>query len=188
MPEVEVKKGKRKVLKPLFTLACVSVLAYLIAERQRPSQCIPARDVRERLLIRNEDGLSGLGSIFSALISDFIKEEGKIRLLESLFLTLAIEPVEERDNAVTITFSDGYCVIEPGVSPSFDIKITCDYETLLMLAKVGWGIDALRFLLRDEGKILAEKLRKGELKVQGALFHPVSLLRFAKFLSPVENT
>jgi hypothetical protein len=162
----------------------LAVLGYYVAQRQRPAPCVPAGGPEERILIKDEENLSGLGSIMQSVIGELLKNPGKIRVLDTLNLVLSIEPVEQPETAITLTFSDGYIVIEPGVVPSPDIKLVCDYETLMQMASMGAGLDALKFISTADGQKLAQKFLGGQCRLEGVTSHPLAMLKFSKFLSP----
>jgi len=167
----------------LFVSSGLAVLGYVIHRRSRPVSCVPAGGPEERMLVKDEENLSGLGSIMRSLIIEFLKNPRKARLLNEINLVLAIEPVEQPETAITITFSGGYVVIEPGVAPSMDIKLVCDYETVTRMAKMGAGMEAVKFLNTPDGKNLARKFASGECRIEGAVAHPVEMMKFGKFLA-----
>ena len=108
----------------------------------------------------------------------------KVALLNTLNLVISIEPVEQPETAITMTFSDGYIVIEPGVVPSPDIKLVCDYETLMQMANIGAGLEAVKFVRTPEGQKLVQKFMSGTCRLEGAIMHPLAMLKFSKFLAP----
>jgi hypothetical protein len=177
------EKGHR-FLRWLLVGTGMAVLAYAIAQRQRPAPCVPAGGPEERILIKDEENLSGLGAIMQSVIGELLKNPDKIRLLDTLNLVLAIEPVEQPETAITITFSDGYIVIEPGVVPSPDIKLVTDYEALMQMANMGAGLNAIKFLSTPDGRKLAQKFLGGQCRLEGVASHPLAMMKFSKFLSP----
>lgn len=161
-----------------------AALAYGVAKRQRPGPCVPAGGPDERVLIKDEENLSGLGSMMSSLIGQVLYDPGKVRLLDEMCLVMSIEPLGQPETAITITFSDGYVVIEPGAIEDPDIKISCAADVLMQMAGMGSGLDAMRFLRSPEGRELADKFFSGELRIEGLIAHPLSMLKFIRFLAP----
>lgn len=177
-------KKKRKWLRRLLFLAFLAVVANAIARRQKPGPSIPAGEAGERVIVKDEENLSGLGSIMLALFTQMLEDPAKLAILDGLNLSLAIEPIEQPETAITMTFSDGYVILEPGVAPDIDIHLVCEVPVLMQMATVGSGLAAARFMASPEGRELAGKFRRGELKVKGLAKHPVAMMRFTRFLAP----
>jgi hypothetical protein len=74
--------------------------------------------------------------------------------------------------------------LESGISGRPDIVLRCGAADLMKLARIPPGPAAARFLMPHEGKVLLAKMRSGELKIQGAVRHPLGMKRFAEFLAP----
>lgn len=181
--EGKVKK-KRKFLRRLILLAGAAGIAYAIANRQRPGPVISAGGPDERVLVKDEENLSGLGALMKALITQMLEDPAKITLLDTMNVAVAIEPVEQPETAVTMTFSSGYVILEPGVVGCPDIHIVTDMEALMQMAGMGQGLAALKFLTSPEGKKLVEKFRSGRLQVKGLAAHPAGMMKFSRFLAP----
>jgi hypothetical protein len=182
--KADVGKKKHHLLRWLLVGSGLAVLGYSIAQRQRPAPCVPAGGPEERVLVKDEENLSGLGAIMQSLITELLKQPEKVALLNTLNLVISIEPVEQPETAITMTFSDGYIVIEPGVVPSPDIKLVCDYETLMQMANIGAGLEAVKFVRTPEGQKLVQKFMSGTCRLEGAIMHPLAMLKFSKFLAP----
>ena len=181
--EKRKKSRVRRLVRWLVTGGGIAYLVYTISERQKPGPCVPAGGADERILVKDEENLSGLGMIMRSLIAGLLEEPAKVELLNGLNLSVAIEPREQPETAITMTFSDGYIVLEPGVSPSPDIRIVCDIEVLMQMAGMGSGLEAMKFVATPEGKELAGKFFSGELKIEGLVAHPVGMIKFTRFLS-----
>jgi hypothetical protein len=184
LKKADEEEKNHRFLRWLLLGTGMAVLAYYIAQRQRPAPCVPAGGPEERILIKDEENLSGLGAIMQSVIGELLKNPEKIQVLNTLNLVLAIEPVEQPETAITLTFSDGYIVIEPGVVPSPDIKLVCDYEALMQMASMGAGLNALKFLSTPEGQKLAQKFLGRQCRLEGVGSHPLAMMKFSKFLSP----
>lgn len=181
--EGEVRK-KRKFLRGLVVIAGAAGLAYAVAKRQRPGPAISAGGPDERVLVKDEESLSGLGAIFKALIAQMLEDPAKIALLDTMNVVVAIEPVEQPETAVSLTFSSGYIIIEPGVVAYPDIHIVTDMEALMQMAGMGSGLAALKFLGSPDGKKLVGKFRSGKLQIKGIAAHPAGMMKFSRFLAP----
>ncbi len=184
MEATETKeKKKRKFLRWFFLIACGAGVAYALSKRQKHVPCVPAGGPEERIIVRDSERLSGLGEIMKALLSQLLQDPAKMDILNTLSLVVSIEPKEAPDTAVTMTFSDGYAVIEPGVVGQPDIHIICETEVLMKMSQMGSGVEALKFLYSREGKELLKKFRTGEVKIKGLVSHPVGMLKFSRLLS-----
>jgi len=177
-------RKKRKKLRLLIVGIGLGGIAYSVANRQRPGPCVPAGGPEERVILKDEENLGGLGAIMGALIKELLKNPEKLALLDQMNLILAIEPTEMPETAITLTFSDGYIVIEPGVVPDPDIHISTTMEILMQMSGMGSGLDAFKFFKTPEGKQFVEKVRAGDLKIKGLTSHPIAMMKFSKFLSP----
>ncbi|HEY5532761.1 MAG TPA: hypothetical protein VIK22_12295 [Candidatus Anoxymicrobiaceae bacterium] len=177
------KGGKSKKLLALLAVGAGAV-AFAVSRRSKAGSFVTAGKPEERLLIKDEENISGLGSIMGSLISEFLKDPAKIKVLDTLNLVLSIEPIEQPDTAITMTFSNGYAIIEPGVVPNPDIKLICDFEVLMQLPQMGAGLDAVKYMASPDGKIIINKFMSGNLKIKGLMTHPFPMLKFAKFLAP----
>ena len=177
-------KKKRKKVRWLVLGIGLGGIAYSVANRQRPGPCVPSGGPDERVILKDEENIGGLGATMGDLIKELLKDPEKIALLDQMNLILAIEPIEMPETAITLTFSDGYVVVEPGVVPEPDIQISTTMEILMQMAGMGSGLDALKFFQTPEGKQLVEKVRAGDLKIKGLTSHPIAMMKFSKFLSP----
>jgi len=180
--EFEEKK-KRRIFRWLFLIACGAGAAYAFSKRGKRVPCIPAGGPEERLIVRDSERLSGLGEIMKALLSQLLQDPAKLDILNTLNLIVSIEPKEAPETAVTMTFSDGYAVIEPGVVGQPDVHIICELEVLMKMSQMGSGLEALKFLQTPEGKELISKIRSGDLKIKGLASHPVGMMKFSRLLS-----
>jgi len=150
-----------------------------LAGSERPATCVSG----ERIVLKNEDDLSGVGLVMENMISKYVEDPAKVMVLEGLNLVIAIVPDEEPESAITMTFADGRAVIEPGVAYNADITLTCDYEVLMELPKMGAGIQTVKYLMTPEGKEVVGKFMSGKIKVRGITAHAPQMLRLSKFLA-----
>lgn len=181
----EEKPGKRKLLKWLVILGAVAAAAAAVMRSMKKAPCI-AVEPGERLMVRDEENISGLGYIMKALFEEFLKSPKKLAILDTLKLSVAIEPTEQPETAITMTFSNGYIVLEAGVVNP-DIKIVCDLETLMLMARMPAGPAAIKFLQTPEGKSIVSKLKSGQMKLVGLPAHPLAMMKFSKFLAPGDD-
>jgi hypothetical protein len=183
--EKEVKaKKKREKLRWLVIGIGLGYAAYSVANKKKPAPCLSAGGPDERVIIKDEENIGGLGAIMGAMVKELLKNPEKLALLEQMNLVLAIEPAESPEIAITLTFSNGYIILEPGVVPDPDILISTTMEILMQMAGMGSGLDALKFFQTPEGKQMVEKMRAGDLKIKGLTSHPIAMMKFSKFLSP----
>src|SRR5450756_1692848 len=82
-------KKKHRFLRWLLVGTGMAVLAYAIAQRQRPAPCVPAGGPEERILIKDEENLSGLGAIMQSVIGELLKNPDKLALLNTLNLVIS---------------------------------------------------------------------------------------------------
>ena len=61
--KAKVEKKKHHKLRWLLIGSGLAVLGYGIAQRQRPAPCVPAGGPEDRVLVKDEENLSGLGAI-----------------------------------------------------------------------------------------------------------------------------
>lgn len=182
--KVDVEKKSHHFFRWLLLGSGLAYLAYHVSQRQSPCPAIPAGGPEERVLVKDAENLSGLGAIMQSLIAEMLKKPEKMAQLDTMNLVLSIEPVEQPETAVTMTFSDGYVVIEPGVVAKPDVKLVVDIETLMQMANIGAGLAAIKFFQSPEGQKLVQKFMSGQNRVEGVMGHPLEMLKFAKFLSP----
>ncbi len=180
--ESKPKKKKSKLLRLLVLAGIAGGVAYALSKARKPAAPC-AIDPEDRLKVKDEENISGLGYIMKSLFGEFLKDPAKLAVLDSFNLSVAIEPVEQPETAITMTFAGGRILLEPGVVNP-DIKIVCDYETLMQMAQMPAGLAAIKFMQTPEGKNIASKLMSGEMKIIGLPAHPIAMMKFSKFLSP----
>jgi len=175
-------KKKHRLLKLLVLLGAAGG-AYSYFKNKQEAAVAPDLSPEERVTVRDQESISGLGAIMQSLIGEFVKNPAKVRLLNTMNVSVAIEPREQPETAITMEFRNGRVLIQPGaVNP--DIKISCDMEVLLQMAQMGAGLDAVKYLMTPEGKKIIEKMMSGELKITGVAAHPVGMMKFSQFLAP----
>ena len=72
------EKKNHRFLRWLLLGTGLAVAAYVIAQKQRPEPCVPAGGPEERVLIKDEENLSGLGQIMQCLITELLKNPAKV--------------------------------------------------------------------------------------------------------------
>lgn len=140
------------------------------------------RAPEERLEIRNEENLSGVGLVMDNMISSYLDDPAKAKMLDGINLVVAIEPVEEPLSAITMSFANGRVVIEPGVDPRAGVIIACDYDVLMELPKMGVGPRTIAYLMTPEGKEVVRKFLTGQIGIKGAPLHAMGLIKLTRFL------
>lgn len=179
----EGKPAKKGRMLRWLVLLCAAVgIAVAVVKRKKPAPPVTASP-SDRLVVKDEENISGLGSIMNSVFGEFLKSPKKLALLDTINVSVAIEPLGNPETAITMAFSNGFIVLEPGVVNP-DIKIVCDLEVLMQLAQMPAGPAVLKFLRTPEGKNILSKLKSGELKLKGVFTHPVGMLKFSMFLAP----
>ncbi|MEW6554721.1 MAG: hypothetical protein AB1384_10600 [Actinomycetota bacterium] len=139
---------------------------------------------RDRLVVTGGEDLHVLGRFFRAMLLALLKDPRKVRALEGMEMVVAVDPPAHPGSALTLDFHGGRVALQSGVSPRPDIVLECEAAVLMRLARVPPGPAAIKFLLTNEGKALLAGMRSGELKIRGAVRHPLGMMRFAGFLAP----
>jgi hypothetical protein len=155
------------------------------AERRKTTFSADAVEPQGRLVVRDGKNVNPLSRFLRAMILDLLKVPSKVRSVEKLDQTVAIDPINHKGSGSTINFSGGKIILQNGVILDPDIKITCDLTVLMKLARMPVGPAAINFLRRNEGKDVIKKVLSGELKIKGITRHPLRMMRFARFIAPV---
>ncbi|MBN2027522.1 MAG: hypothetical protein JW854_12250 [Actinobacteria bacterium] len=153
---------------------------------RKAAEVPPVGDTRERLVVKDAEGLHVLGRFMRAMILNLLKDPDKVRMLARLDLVVAIEPPAHPDNALSVGLSNGRVVLQSGVVDP-DIRLICEAAVLMKLARVPAGPAAVKFMRTHEGKDLIASMRSGDLRIKGVFRHPLGMMGFAKFLAPVEG-
>lgn len=138
----------------------------------------------ERLIVKEKENLHDLARFFQAMMLNFLKSPGKLRAIRRLNLTIAFIPPSHPDSAVTLTFARGQVILANRLARNPDLKLLAEVIILMKIARVPAGTAMLRFLGTPGGKDIIARVRKGELKIQGIFRHPLSAMRFVKFMAP----
>jgi hypothetical protein len=174
---------KRHCFRRLVFLGTVGGAVYYVWKMQNEPACPVICDLDERVVVKDEDNMGGVGLVMENMIEKYLDDPDKVRILNSLNLVIAIEPIEEPESAITMTFSGGCVVIEPGILPGFDIKLTCDYDVLMALPQMGVGLQTIRFMMTPEGQEVLTKLMSGQVKIKGIALHAPEMLKLSMFLA-----
>lgn len=178
---------KRKAWRPVV-LGCALVGALSARRILLDSSREPGPGPEERLVLKDEENLSGVGVVMENMIGFYLDDPAKVRILDSLDLVIAIEPVEEPQSSITLSFSNGTVTIEPGLVANPDIKLSCDYEVLMEMPKMGAGLRTIKYLMTPGGKQVAGKFLSGRVKISGIIPHGLKMLKLSRFLSvPLEG-
>ena len=143
-----------------------------------------AVEPRERLAVKDPDGMHVLGRFFQAMLLNLLKDPHKVREAEGMDLVVAIDPPAHPDSALTLTLRRGGVTLETGIAPGAHLVLRCEPLVLMRLARVPAGLAAMRFLGTREGKDLVGRVRSGELRIKGISRHPLRMMRFSRFLAP----
>jgi hypothetical protein len=178
------KEGKKKkTVRRLAVLCLGGAAAYALLRKQMQPQVSCSCDLDERVLLEDEDNISGVGLVMENMISKYLDDADKVRILNGINLKIAIEPVEEPESAITMTFSNGRVVIAPGIAAGWDIKLACDYDVLMELPKMGAGLQTIEYLMTPEGKEVARKFLTGKIKIQGVALNAPEMIKLSMFLA-----
>jgi len=178
------KDGKKKHhLRRLMFLGAVGGGVYYVWKLQNPPEVTVTCEPGERVVVKDEDNMGGVGLVMENMISKYLDDPAKVRILNSMNLVIAIEPVEEPESAITMTFAGGCVVIEPGIRPDFGIKLACDYDVLMALPAMGVGLQTVKYLMTPEGKEVMAKLVSGQVKITGKPQKLPEMLKLSMFLA-----
>jgi hypothetical protein len=183
----EKPKEKRGLLGLLVAGAAAGGAAFALSARKQAAAPAPVDIPEERLTVVDEENLDALGRFMKALILNFLEDPGKIEVIETLNLAVAIEPINHPESALTMTFSHGHVVLENGIVPNPDIKVRCEPAVLLKVARMPAGPAAIKFLRSPAGKDIIDRFRSGELQVKGIPTHLPGIMKFSKLVAPTIN-
>ncbi|MBC7246295.1 MAG: hypothetical protein H5T73_00750 [Actinobacteria bacterium] len=158
-----------------------------VDERGPAPAATPAGEPRGILVIESGEDLHVLARFMRAMLLNLLKEPRKRKAAGKMDLAVAMEPAGRGEYAFTVTFKGGRVVLQCGVAPRADITIRCEPAVLMKLARVPAGPAALKFLFTPEGRDLAARFLRGELRMKGAARHPLKMMRFADLLAPASG-
>ncbi len=176
--ERKKKRFRRFVLLSLAGAAGYAAYTKFMKPPASPCTCAP----EDRLKLEDEENLSGVGLVMENMVGGYLQDPDKVRILNGINLKIAIEPIEEPESAITMTFSNGCVTIAPGVAPDRDMKLACDYDVLMELPKMGAGLQTVQYLMTPEGQEVVKKFMSGQIKVEG-LLHAPEVLKLSMFLA-----
>lgn len=128
--------------------------------------------------------LNILGRFLRAMLLSLVKDPEKKNALERMKLVVSLEPLRHPDQSVTLDFGRGRVTLENGASPRADIRISGEVAMLMMLSRVPFGLDMLKYIRTREGRSLVAAIISRDLRIKGAMRHPLQMLRFSKLMSP----
>lgn len=143
-----------------------------------------AMDARERIGTREGVELYVLGRFLRAMLLNLVKDPEKEKALEKMDLAVSFEPRRRPDQSVTLLFDRGRVLLENGVSTRPDISIAGEVSMLIRLSRVPFGPRAIGYLRTWEGKSLVAAVLSRDLRIRGAVRHPLRMARFARLMSP----
>jgi hypothetical protein len=124
----------------------------------------------------------GLATMMADLISQNLAHNpSKRNDFDRLEALISIE-ARDAEVAVTLAFRRGSLLVHPGIHGTPAVHIAADSEPLLKLALL--EITAgLPNPFTHAGRALLRSILKGEVRISGALAHPVALLRLTRLIS-----
>ena len=144
----------------------------------------PGNAPQARLVVVDGEHLHVLGRFFQAMLLNFLKVPGKVKVIERSNLTVAFEPTGHPESSLTLTFAHGRVILKAGIIPKPDINIKGEPAVLMKLSRLPAGPAAVRFLMTNEGKDLITRVRSGELKIKGIFKHPLGMMNFSRIMAP----
>lgn len=141
-------------------------------------------EYRNRLVVKDADGLHVMGRFVRALLLNQLREPCKVKVMEKLNLAVAIDPAGYEGSALTMTFGGGRVVLERGMVTKADVVLRCEPAVLMKLARMPAGPAAVKFFVGSEGRDLISRMLSGDLKIKGVARHPLGMMKFANFLAP----
>ncbi len=175
------RSGRKSRIKHLMIL-CGAAAIYALWRKSRQRTVQPVCAPGERLVIKDEENLSGVGLVMENMIGSYLDNPEKVRLFDKINFVIAIEPLEEPESAITMAFSDGCVVIEPGIAPDADAVMSCPYDVLMELPKMGVGPQTKRYLMTPKGKEVIGKFISGQIKIRGAIRRGPEMIKLTRFL------
>lgn len=140
--------------------------------------------VDKMLIVVDKKNLHLMGRFFQAMLINFLKVPGKVRVIRRLNLSVAFIPPRQPDYALTITFARGRVILESGMGLDPDIKLIGDASVLLNIARLPAGKEIFAYLKSHPGKDLITRMRRGDLKIRGIFKRPLGFWRFTNFMAP----
>lgn len=125
-----------------------------------------------------------LGRYLRAMLLNLVRVPEKKKVLERMKLIVSLEPPQHPDQSATLFFDRGRVTLENGASPRADIRIAGEAAMLMMLSRVPFGLDMLKYMRKYEGKSLVAAILSRDLRIRGALRHPLKIARFSRLMSP----
>jgi len=179
-----MKKGKKKHrIRRLLVLGIGGAAAYTYYQVVKPPACPCTCAPEERVQLKDEENMGGVGLVMENMISKFTDDPAKVSILDRIDMVIAIEPVEEPESAISMTFKCGRVLIEPGIAPGYDIKLSCDYDVLMALPSMGVGLQTVKYLATPEGQEVLHKLLSGKVKISGKVLHLPEMLKLSMLLA-----
>jgi len=181
-------KGKKKHrIRKLLVLSVGGAAAYTYYQVMKPPACPCTCSPEERVQLKDEENMGGVGLVMENMISKYVDDPAKASILDRMDLVIAIEPIEEPQSAITMSFKCGRVVIEPGIASGYDIMLTCDYDVLMALPAMGVGLQTVKYLMTPEGQEVMKKMLSGQIKIKGKVSHLPEMLKLSMFLAVPEE-
>jgi hypothetical protein len=117
---------------------------------------------------------NGMAMMVAQLMRDNIASSSyKALCFKLLKATVAIEATDAEVTA-TLLFNRGSCIIYDGAEGKPDVRIKAESEAILELSAVKI-VAGMPFYLDQTGLSVLSKILRRDIKVEGMLFHPLSV-------------
>lgn len=183
----KAKVRKKHWLRRLVVLGVggAAVYTYIQVTKAPQFPCTCALD--ERVTLKDEDNIGGVGLVMENMISKYLEDPAKVKILDRIELIIAIQPLEEPESAITMTFHGGCVTIEPGIAQDPDITLVCDYDVLMAMPQMGVGLQTAKYMMTPEGQDILRKFAAGQIKVRGKVLHLPEMLKLSMLLAVPEE-
>jgi hypothetical protein len=130
-----------------------------------------------------DDEPNGLASMVGGLIAANLRHDPRrAELLKPAVIALV---ATDADTGITITLAPGSVAIANGAADGrADLRVTTDGRSLIELAATPLRL-GLPDVFHPEGRMVARKVLKKRIRIDGLVRHPATLSRLARLLSVV---
>lgn len=143
-------------------------------------------DIADRVVIEGtEEEAAGLASILAELVrGNLAADPSRAALLDRVSGEVAVT-AGEGDEAIgaTLAFGDGRLRVRGGADPAARVGVTGTFEAILDLSRVPVGPCGLPRPFAPGTRDLLGRMRRGEVRLRGALRAPGRLLALMRLVS-----